>query len=102
MFENFNFKPGTVTYNPYKLSPDEMTDIKWLTEDMLQVKYPNNYIIDVGWYGKSFTLNGVFIIYIIKDQKWDNPVFKQDYRSVTELYEGMKITIQRITQLMNQ
>lgn len=48
MFENFDFKPGIVTYNPYKLSPNDMTDIKWLSEDMLQVKYPNNYILDVG------------------------------------------------------
>lgn len=102
MFENFDFNPGIVKYNPYKLSPDDMTDIKWLSEDMLQVEYPNNYILDVGWYGKSFTLNGVFIIYIIKNFKWESPVFKQEYKSVIELYGGMEIAINRVKQLLNQ
>ncbi|MDQ0060021.1 hypothetical protein [Paenibacillus harenae] len=98
MFENFKFKPGIVTYNPYKLSPDDMTDIRCLSEDMFQVEYPNGYLIDVGWYGKFLTLNGVFIIYILKDTKWDKPVFKEEYRSVAELYEGMKSAIERINQ----
>lgn len=37
MFEEFNFNPGIVKYNPYNLSPNDMTDIKWLSEDLLQV-----------------------------------------------------------------
>lgn len=37
---------------------------------------------------------------IIKDTKWDNPVFKEEYRSVTELYEGMKIGIYKINHLI--
>jgi hypothetical protein len=101
VFENYNFKPAIVTYNPYKLSPEDMTDIKFLSEDMLQVEYPNSYLIDVGWYGRYSTLNGVFIIRIIKNSEWDNPVFKDEYRSVTELYEGMKIAINKINQLLS-
>lgn len=61
MFEEFEFNPGTVTYNPSKLSPNDMTDIKWLSE-----------------------------------------VFKQEYSSVTELYEGMSIAIQRVKLLSKQ
>ncbi|WP_340025936.1 hypothetical protein MHI24_12450 [Paenibacillus sp. FSL K6-1096] len=100
MFEGFDFRPGTVKWNSYKLSPDDMTDIRWLSEDMFMVEYPKGYLIDVGWYGGCFTLNGLFIIYIIKDTKWDNPVFKEEYRSVTELYEGMKVAIHKINQLI--
>ena len=102
MFEQYDFNPGIVKYNPYKLSPEDMTDIKWLSEDMLQVEFPNNYLLDMGWYGKSFTLHGVFIIYIIKDFRWDNPIYKEEYRSVTELYEGMKLAIKRAKQLISQ
>ncbi|WP_106767636.1 hypothetical protein [Paenibacillus faecalis] len=102
MVENYNFQPGVVTYNPYNLNPDDLSDLKWLNEDMVQVEYPNGYLLDVGWYGKAFTLNGVFMICIVKDYKWDNPVFIQKYRSVTELYEGMQRIIERINQLINQ
>ena len=101
MFENYDFKPGYVTYNPYKLSPNDMTDLKYLSEDMLQVEYPNSYILDVGWYGKFQTLNGVFIIQIIKDTDWEKPILIEEYKSVTELYEGMKIAIDRIKKLLH-
>ncbi|WP_020616487.1 hypothetical protein [Paenibacillus daejeonensis] len=100
MFEAYDFEPGVVTYNPYKLSPEDMTDIKFLTEDMLQVEYPNGYIIDVGWYGESFTLKGVFHILIIKDFKWEKPVFREEFRSVSELYEGMHLAIERVQFLL--
>lgn len=43
-----------------------------LQEDMLQVIYPNNYILDMGWYEGAKS----FIIYIIKDCDWDTPVAK--------------------------
>jgi len=102
MFENYNFNPGIVSYNPYKLSPDDITDINWLGEDMVQVRYENGFILDVGWYGKTFTLDGVFIINIIKDYKWDKPVYKKEYRSLTELYNGMNKAIVRINILLKQ
>lgn len=41
-----------------------------LKEDMLQLAY-QNYIIDVGFYSKEF------ILYVIKDRKWDIPIRKE-------------------------
>lgn len=38
-------------------------------EDMLQVSYHSNYILDMGWYGDKY------IIYIIQDCDWDNPLY---------------------------
>ena len=38
-------------------------------EDMLQVNYPPNYILDMGWYGDKY------IIYIVRDHDWDDPLY---------------------------
>lgn len=51
-------------------------DVCWLDtyrqEDMLQVNYPNNYTLDMGWYEG---LNK-YVIYIIRDSEWGVPVAK--------------------------
>lgn len=101
LFEGYEFQPGVVTYNPYMLNPDDISDIEWLNEDMFQVDYPMGYLLDVGWYGKSCTLNGVFMICIIKDCNWYNTICNEEYRSLTELYAGMKLAIKKINQLIH-
>ncbi|MEZ3139535.1 MULTISPECIES: hypothetical protein [unclassified Citrobacter] len=51
---------------------DEQRDS--LKEDMLQVEFPNGYVLDVGW-RPSFDINGKFYIYLIKDFDWEEPVY---------------------------
>jgi hypothetical protein len=63
-FENLDFESGVVTYIDTDFSPEN------LREDMLQVVYPKDYMLDVGWYGKS----NEFLIYIIRNYDWDNPI----------------------------
>ena len=65
-FESIDFKKGVIEYIETDFSQ------KNLREDMLQVAYPNEYLLDIGWYGSH---NG-FIIHIIKNQDWDKPVLK--------------------------
>ena len=75
MFSEFDFLSG---------------DIRWVDnyrqEDMLQVIYPNNYILDMGWY------DGIekYVINIIKDSEWGVPVAK--YTASTE--NNMKLLLQ--------
>ena len=75
MFSEFDFLSG---------------DVRWIDdyrqEDMLQVIYPNNYILDMGWYG------GIekYVINIIKDLEWGVPVAK--YTARTE--ENIKLLLQ--------
>ncbi|MBY0014089.1 MULTISPECIES: hypothetical protein [Paenibacillus] len=88
MFEGFDFEFGRITYNTYKLSPTDQTDLEWISEDMFQVEYPNGYVLDVGWYG-GFD-EGIFIIFIIKDCQWSEPLLRREYKDVNKLYEGMK------------
>ena len=37
-------------------------------EDMLQVEYPNQFLLDMGWYQDRY------IIYIIRNFDWEHPV----------------------------
>ena len=57
-----------------------------LSEDMLLVEYPGNYLLDLGWYGTS---NG-YIIHIIKDKNWEFPAKKvySGYYSLKEILEN--------------
>ena len=61
---------------------------------MLQVVYPNNYVLDMGWYD---AINR-YVIYIVKDFEWGVPVVK--YSAETEdnikalLKEAIEKTIQ--------
>lgn len=98
MFEKFSFSPGTITYNDFDIDPrlpiNEDNDA--LKEDMFQVEYPNNYIIDVGWY------SGVkkFIIYIIKDCNWEEPIFKKLYINLKDLEMGMEECTRLVKELV--
>lgn len=60
MFETINFAPANVVYDTpeFKTSPDLVHSPKalklfldfTLRQDMFQVTFPNQYLIDVGWY----------------------------------------------------
>ena len=75
MFSEFDFLSG---------------DIRWVDnyrqEDMLLVLYPNNYILDMGWYDSIEK----YVIKIIKDSEWRVPVAK--YTASTE--NNMKLLLQ--------
>lgn len=81
MFETVNFKSGQIRF-----CSESMDD-----EDILQVAFPNNYILDLGWYGK----NG-FILYIIRDMDWSVPLVEYHFLN-EELAEGvLHLAIERI------
>ena len=63
MFEGIDFGKGKVSF---------CDDGIYLKEDLLQVEYSQNKIIDVGWYTE---LNG-FIIYVIQSNNWELPINK--------------------------
>ena len=71
-------------------------NIKWLEkcrqEDMLQVEYQNNYILDMGWY------EGIdkYIIYIVKDFEWSVPVVKYFAKTDDDMIELLKQAVEKI------
>lgn len=90
-FEEIDFRSGLVTHIENDLSREN------LREDLLQVVFPENYLLDVGWYG---SVNG-FIVQIIRDGDWGNPVAKTQ-QDVLNLQEAVMSAVERIEGLINE
>lgn len=89
MFDKIDFSPGQITFNDFNIDiykPLDLDDDN-LKEDMFKVSYPNHYILDVGWY------SGVekFIVFIIKDSDWDNPIKKVLCSDLLELNNSVEM-----------
>lgn len=78
MLTNINFGSGKIIYNElhidFNQKPEEQVDS--LTEDLLQVEYPNKYIIDLGWYPEC-DARGYFILNVIDNHNWEKSVMKK-------------------------
>lgn len=64
-------------------------DLEILKEDMLQVEYYNDFIIDVGWY-PFFDENGHFQVRVIKDHQWEPPLILLTANTITELISKLQ------------
>ena len=73
---------------------EEQIDL--LKEDLLQVTYDNNYLIDVGWY-PEFDLEGMFDVSVIKDNNWSNPVMKKKFRDLNLLFKYLEEAIEFVS-----
>ena len=67
------------TFLDFSSSLESQEDL--LQEDMLQIEFPNEFIIDVGWYDSK----KAFIIYVIQCYNWENPIKKVFAKSLVEL-----------------
>lgn len=88
---DLTFIKGRITYDDLSSLENTNTScqIEALKEDLLQVEYPEVYLIDVGWY-PSFDINGYFQIRAIKDYDWGAPLFLSKARTIPALV--MEIT----------
>ncbi|MQU65353.1 hypothetical protein GHO25_19755 [Pseudomonas sp. FSL R10-1350] len=68
------FKVRRVLYDELSSVTEGTAALAWdsLKEDMLQVEYPENILLDVGWY-PSFDPEGTFQVCVVKDFQWDVP-----------------------------
>ena len=75
LLSNNIFYPGKVNYNTFRIDfnkPFEEQEDE-LNEDLVQVEYNDNYILDIGWYPEG-DINGKIIIQLIHNSEWDNPL----------------------------
>jgi hypothetical protein len=78
----FDFRGGKVLHN------DLNDDPIYLKEDLLQIQYSDNLfssvIIDLGWY-ECEGEEGIFKIFIILDNDWENPVDVRTFKKMADL-----------------
>lgn len=78
-----DFSPGRVVYEEFTLD-DEQTwgeQIDKLNEDLLQVEYPGDILLDLGWY-PACSQQGQFQVRVIRNFRWETPIF---YAEVTKM-----------------
>ncbi len=74
--DTIDFSPGHIVYE--ELAVDNWQE--WiaqednLNEDLLQVAFPGEVVLDVGWY-PAFSRHGKFQVRVIRDAQWDTPIF---------------------------
>ena len=76
MFWGIDIKNGIVTYDDISFLTEDVNpqeQIDYLKEDMLQIAFPKNLLLDVGW-RPSLNKNGAFYVALIKGSDWDNPI----------------------------
>ena len=69
-----------------------------LTEDLLQVKYPSNFLLDLGWY-PEYKPKGSFVIQIIENENWKNPKYKKYCVTQQELKKNIKEAVLFVSKL---
>ena len=86
-----DFLDGEITYDELSNIDSEnfKSDLFVLKEDMLQVEYGNDLLIDAGWY-PSFDINGRFQVRVIEDHHWESPLILLAANTITELLSKLR------------
>jgi hypothetical protein len=72
---------------PRRLAPfgrPTAAEVPHLTEDLLQAIAPDGRVLDVGWY-PSGDEAGCFVVLLVADGRWDEPLARHEARTVSEL-----------------
>jgi hypothetical protein len=97
MQQNFKLKDillakgGQIVYDDLThldISKNMESQIMNLKEDLLQVAFSNNIILDIGWY-PSFDIRGSFHINLIKNSNWDKPIGSIKCKKITDLTDSV-------------
>lgn len=81
----FKNSPFKITFNDLVLDENKeiFEQLDNLKEDLFQAQHQDE-ILDIGWY-PSFSEKGKFVISIIRDYDWENPIFKKEVKEIKDL-----------------
>jgi hypothetical protein len=90
---NIDLKYGKVVYNAFEIIKNIpfAQQLFSFQEDLLQIRFGEECLIDVGWY-PEFDENGTFLVQAIKNFDCENPIFQKQIKS----YSLLKIWLQII------
>jgi hypothetical protein len=93
----FDFGDGRVEYDGWEIAEDIPLEnqIDVLNEDLIQVRYGDRVTLDIGWHGGLRK----FLLYLVKDADWDNPVYRGEFNTVRELIEAVRNMVPKATEL---
>lgn len=91
--KTFQFSKGYVVKDDFiDLDIPIENQLDKLYEDMFQFRSVGGELaFDIGWY--DFENTGCFKIYIIKNQDWDNPIYRKDIYDFSLLKEEINAAI---------
>ena len=98
MFWNIDIKCGLVSYDDISFLTDDFNcheQIDFLKEDMLQINFPRNLVLDVSW-RPSFEEQGAFYVWMVKDQDWQHPIAQAKVFDVISVRRVMSEFITRL------
>ncbi|KHN55406.1 hypothetical protein [Pectobacterium fontis] len=93
---DLSIKSGNVTFDDFHIDEEQPLEnyLDILKEDMLQIEFPGEFILDVGW-RPSFDIKGRFFIALIKNYDWENPIYHSSAKNIedlkTKINEAVKI-----------
>jgi hypothetical protein len=96
---HLKLKGGKLAYDQFNIDPTKYLEEQiWnLDEDLIQITFDGGkYIVDVGWY-PSFNVNGEFIIYVIENLNWENPLLIKK----TNNFKQLNLYIQECIDFVN-
>ncbi|MEM7533538.1 MAG: hypothetical protein AAF639_15250 [Chloroflexota bacterium] len=98
-----DFRPGRLVYLDWDIEPEQPLNkqIDSLKEDLIQVEFPCNLILDVGWYLSS-SIGGSFHVYVIHNYDWESPVFSTTATSLKALDDEIRTAIDFCREYMSK
>ena len=98
---NIDFKSGKIVYNEFQIdfAKEYTQQQECLQEDLVQVTYAQNYLLDVGWY-PEYESEGEFVVQIIKNQNWSEPVYKKSSKKEDELMKNLNDAVEIIDSIL--
>ena len=84
------FYPGKVNYNTFDIDFDKplIEQLDELNEDLIQVEYKGDYLLDIGWCPER-NENGRIIIQLVNAGEWDNPIVREECLDAESLLESI-------------
>ena len=84
--QGINVLDGKITFDGLDLNENISlaNQVDSLREDMLQIEYGERFTLDVGWQ-PDFDPSGYFIVRVILDEDWEEPLFEGKCHTLPEL-----------------
>jgi hypothetical protein len=92
---DFDWGTGEVTYwalDTVRTDVPIRDQLDELKEDLVQVRFGERILLDVGWY-PEFQADGAFLVVVVRDEDWNDPLFKRQASSFEELRAAINLAV---------